>query len=199
MPKIGPKEQALRRGSGTPDLTEGGKGNYSRYPDQNYDRNGRRREPRATVDAALLVTAAEAPNGVVVGRTVVPAPKRSLKTPAAEAAQSQEIDVKANASKKPASKRTTKAPTARGKKKGAKARASAGSARKATTGATKGIRPGSKLEVIVGLLKKPEGCTAADVLKATGWPAVSMPQQARSAGIALRTEKEGRATRYWAA
>jgi hypothetical protein len=31
---------------GTPDLTAGGKGNYSRYPDQNYDRFGNRRAER---------------------------------------------------------------------------------------------------------------------------------------------------------
>jgi hypothetical protein len=62
-----------------------------------------------------------------------------------------------------------------------------------------GVRPGSKLETIVGLLKRKDGCTAADVLKATGWPSVSMPQQARAAGLHLKTEKEGRSTRYWAA
>ncbi|MDE2103590.1 MAG: DUF3489 domain-containing protein [Patescibacteria group bacterium] len=63
----------------------------------------------------------------------------------------------------------------------------------------KGIRPGSKLETIVGMLKRKEGCTAAEVLKATGWPSVSMPQQARAAGLTLKTEKEGRTTRYRAA
>ena len=60
-----------------------------------------------------------------------------------------------------------------------------------------GVRPGSKLETIVGLLKRPEGCTTAEVLKATGWPSVSMPQQARAAGLKL--SKEGRPARYRAA
>ncbi len=60
------------------------------------------------------------------------------------------------------------------------------------------VRPGSKAAAIVGLLQRPEGCTTADVLNATDWPAVSMPQQAKAAGLKLRTEKEGRVTRYWA-
>jgi hypothetical protein len=60
------------------------------------------------------------------------------------------------------------------------------------------VRPGSKAAAIVDLLRRPEGCTTADVLKATGWPAVSMPQQAKAAGLKLRSEKEGRVTRYWA-
>lgn len=62
-----------------------------------------------------------------------------------------------------------------------------------------GVRPGSKLETIVGLLRRKEGCTTADVLKVTDWPAVSMPQQAKAAGLTLRKEKDGKTTRYWAA
>lgn len=63
-----------------------------------------------------------------------------------------------------------------------------------------GIRPGSKLELIAGLLMRPEGCTTEDCLKATGWPALSMPQQAKAAGLTLRKEKtKGEATRYWGA
>lgn len=64
-------------------------------------------------------------------------------------------------------------------------------------GAPRGIRPGSKLEIVVGLLTRTEGCTSAEVLKATEWPAVSMPQQARAAGLTLRQEKDGKVTRYW--
>jgi hypothetical protein len=62
-----------------------------------------------------------------------------------------------------------------------------------------GIRPGSKLELIVGLLTRKEGCTTADVLSVTDWPAVSMPQQAKAAGLKLKKVKEGKVTRYWAA
>ena len=64
---------------------------------------------------------------------------------------------------------------------------------------TNGVRPGSKLETIVGLLKRPEGCTTKDVLEATGWPAVSMPQQAKAAGLTLKKEKDGSVSRYRAA
>lgn len=82
-----------------------------------------------------------------------------------------------------------------------------GKARTAVKGKTKakgsapakGIRPGSKLETIVGLLKRPEGCTTQDALKATGWPTLSFNQQAKAAGITLKKKKEGRVTRYWAA
>lgn len=62
-----------------------------------------------------------------------------------------------------------------------------------------GPRKGSKVDLIAGLLKRKGGCTTADVLKATGWPAVSMPQQAKAAGLKLRKEKKaGEVTRYFA-
>jgi hypothetical protein len=50
---------------------------------------------------------------------------------------------------------------------------------------------GSKKAVIAALLLRPEGCTTADVLAATGWPAVSMPAQSKAAGLTLRKEKNG--------
>lgn len=65
--------------------------------------------------------------------------------------------------------------------------------------AAAGVRPGSKLETIVGMLKRPKGCTAAEIMAACKWPSVSVPQQARAAGLTLKTEKEGRVTRYRAA
>lgn len=59
---------------------------------------------------------------------------------------------------------------------------------------------GSKTELIGALLKRAKGCTTKDVLEATGWPAVSMPQQAKALGIGLRKEKKpGEVTRYFAA
>lgn len=74
-------------------------------------------------------------------------------------------------------------------------------ARKPVKGKTEAKAPkvGSKLAKIEKLLRREEGCTAADVLKACNWPAVSMPQQARALGVRLKTAKEGRITRYWAA
>lgn len=56
----------------------------------------------------------------------------------------------------------------------------------------------SKVDVIADLLIRAEGCTTADVLEATGWPSVSMPAQAKLAGLALRKEKlKGQPARYW--
>ncbi len=128
--------------------------------------------------------------------------------PAAQAAMQETtmIAIKTNSKTAQVAKLRTDRAAAKGpkaakkaseRKKAAKAKARTPAARKPASGASKGIRPGSKLEIVVGLLKRPEGCTAADVLKATEWPAVSMPQQARAAGLTLRQEKDGKVTRYW--
>lgn len=56
----------------------------------------------------------------------------------------------------------------------------------------------SKTGVVADLLKRKSGCTAAEILKATGWPAVSVPAMAKAAGLKLRKEKEkGSPTRYF--
>lgn len=123
-----------------------------------------------------------------------PAASAPVQPATAEAAQHQETDMKT-------ARKTTKAT------KKAKSEAKGSARRKATTkgaarntargAASGGVRAGSKLEAIVSLLRRPEGCTSADVLAETSWPAVSLPQQAKAAGITLATEKEGRVTRYW--
>jgi len=103
---------------------------------------------------------------------------------------------KARASRsEPAASPGRKAPRAAAKK----AKPTNPSPRKAAPAATKAIRPGSKLETIVKLLTREGGCTTKDVLKATEWPAVSMPQQARAAGLKLRKEKRDGVTYYSAA
>lgn len=79
------------------------------------------------------------------------------------------------------------------KAKAAKPKAKAAPAKKSE------VKAGSKLEIIVGLLKRPEGCTTKEVLAATNWPTVSMPQQAALAGIKLVKEKFDGVTRYRAA
>lgn len=53
----------------------------------------------------------------------------------------------------------------------------------------------SKKEHIGNLLKK--GVTAKEILEATGWPSVSMPQVAKSLGLELIKKKEGRVFRYF--
>lgn len=59
------------------------------------------------------------------------------------------------------------------------------------------VKSGSKVALIADLLVRPQGCTTADVLAATGWPAVSMPAQAKLAGLTLRKEKVGKVTTYY--
>lgn len=86
-------------------------------------------------------------------------------------------------------------------KKTAKPKKSAKSSKPKTASALKekngGVRPGSKTEIVAGLLKRPEGCTTADILAATKWPAVSVPAMAKAAGLTLAKEKnKGEPTRY---
>lgn len=58
----------------------------------------------------------------------------------------------------------------------------------------------TKLAAIGDLLNRKSGCTRKDVLAATGWPSVSMQQQAKALGVKLRMEKKpGENTRYFAA
>lgn len=71
------------------------------------------------------------------------------------------------------------------------------SAARTTKASPQGIRPGTKLAIVAGLLQRAKGTTTAEVLKATGWPSVSMPQQAKAASITLKQEKDGKVTRYW--
>lgn len=60
------------------------------------------------------------------------------------------------------------------------------------------VRPGSKAEVIAGLLTREGGCTLADIKKATGWVAVSVPRQATDAGLELSKTKRDGVTVYTA-
>ena len=70
---------------------------------------------------------------------------------------------------------------------------------RAVSGSGKQVRPGSKLETIVGLLKRPGGCTREEVLEAVKWPSVSMNQQAAAAGLELKVAKVDGVKRYSAA
>ena len=74
----------------------------------------------------------------------------------------------------------------------------AGPARR-TSAPPKPVRTGTKLERIVGLLKRPQGCTRGEVLKAVKWPSVSLQQQASAAGLRLRVRKVDGVNRYSAA
>lgn len=73
-------------------------------------------------------------------------------------------------------------------------------ARKAKGNAKPAGSKGSKVALIGTLLARKQGCTRADVLQATGWPAVSMQQQAKALGVKLKVQKlPGEVSRYYAA
>lgn len=56
---------------------------------------------------------------------------------------------------------------------------------------------GSKMETVRKLLTRQGGCTRAQVLKATGWPAVSMQAMAKALGLTLVVSKvQGKPTNY---
>jgi Holliday junction resolvasome RuvABC ATP-dependent DNA helicase subunit len=69
---------------------------------------------------------------------------------------------------------------------------------RAGTGGASRTKGGNKTEVIAALLRREDGCTSEEVLRATGWTAVSMPQQAKQAGIVLRIDKSRKPFRYYA-
>lgn len=63
-------------------------------------------------------------------------------------------------------------------------------------------RQGSKRAIVYQHLTRPEGCTQAEVLAATGWPSITLAGHARALGLTLRTVRErgtnGRSvTRYY--
>ena len=56
----------------------------------------------------------------------------------------------------------------------------------------------TKNQQIVQLLLRPEGCTYADILAATGWASISVPAYAKANGLRLRIEKiVGHPQRYF--
>ncbi len=57
---------------------------------------------------------------------------------------------------------------------------------------------GEKTLKVKAMLERKSGCTRAQVLEATGWPAVSMQAMAKACGLKLRQEKEkGKPTSYF--
>jgi Putative amidoligase enzyme len=59
-------------------------------------------------------------------------------------------------------------------------------------------RPGSKAYRIGEMFLRPQGVTGQEVCREMGWPSVSMPVQARAAGIEFTTQRVGRQVRYFA-
>lgn len=109
--------------------------------------------------------------------------------------------------KEQAAKEKTKAKTAADKEKAAakaaKAKAKETAAKeKAAAKAAKAKGPkiprGEKTLAVKKLLERKNGCTRAQVLEATGWPAISMQAIAKNCGLKLRKQKEqGKVTVYF--
>ncbi len=57
------------------------------------------------------------------------------------------------------------------------------------------VQPGSRDAEIVDLLKR--GCTSEEVLRVTGWKAISMPAMAKRLGLALRIDKGTKPFKYY--
>jgi Putative amidoligase enzyme len=62
------------------------------------------------------------------------------------------------------------------------------------------VRPGTKLAIVAGLLLREEGTTRAEAMAATGWPSISMQDNARQLGLVLRSTRGfGGTLRYYGA
>jgi Putative amidoligase enzyme len=67
-----------------------------------------------------------------------------------------------------------------------------------TSGPRNRAKAGSKAHLIGDMLLRPEGVTRTEIIAATGWPSVSIPQQAGICGIEFTTQRTGREVRYFA-
>ena len=121
--------------------------------------------------------------------TTIPARQATTTPPATPAAKQEN----ATMAKKTATKKKTSAKKAAAPKKSKAAKAPKAEKSAKTDGT---IRPGSKLEIVATLLRQPGGTTTKEILAKTGWPTVSVPQQAKAAGITLHKEKVDGVTRY---
>lgn len=198
--KIGPREQALRlQRLPTTDRP------FDPYAKEHAE--NKRLKAKGRIAAMKAKLSGEAAKMPLEGKAALAAIDQPPEAPAPaqpkeESAVEQTASIETGAVKRKAprvSKPKTKTPKKAKAAKVAKvkvAKAKKPSAPKAAK--TEGVREGTKLALVVGLLKRSEGCTTADVLSATGWPSVSMPQQAKAAGLKLRKEKDGKVSRYFA-
>ena len=112
-------------------------------------------------------------------------PGESANEPDAQAAPEGQTE-EANMAKKP--KKTSKG------KKVAKVKTK--SPRKAKAAGE--FKKGSKMELVYNLFTRKSGVTSDEMLKATGWKAVGMIQQAKACGLKIKKEKTDKGTRYFA-
>jgi hypothetical protein len=68
----------------------------------------------------------------------------------------------------------------------------------ATAARVRTIPTGTKLALVASMMLRENGCTRQEVLDATGWPAISMQQMARQAGLELEVRRtwRGNTRRY---
>ena len=92
--------------------------------------------------------------------------------------------------------KTKKAATKSKAKKSAKKVAKKSASKK--NGAAKKPREG-KTSKVIALMKRAKGVTREEVLKVTGWKAVSMQQLAKSSGVKLKVDESERPYRYMVA
>lgn len=94
------------------------------------------------------------------------------------------------------SKKTARKPTMTSRRVAAAMKAE--KSKKATKSAktTTEARPGTKLEKIGELLRRPGGCTRKEILSACDWSTVSVQQQAAALGAPLKVEKIDGQNRY---
>lgn len=122
------------------------------------------------------------------------ASKSAKGKPAKAAKPTKAVKAKAAKEAEPKAAKAAKATKAAKPVKGKAVKAAPKATAKAKgKGTSNGVRAGSKREAIVSKLKR--GWTsAADIREMTGWPAVSIPQQA--AGYDLQKRKEGGVVQY---
>jgi len=58
--------------------------------------------------------------------------------------------------------------------------------------------PRSKAYLVGQMMLRPEGVSGPEAMAATGWPSISLPQQASICGLTFTTQRTGRAVRYFA-
>ena len=117
------------------------------------------------------------------------------RNPAASTTTAQLRALQENVKMKTKTEKKTAAPKRKAKGRASKTKAVRPAA-VAKPSSSDGAPRGEKLAAISSLLTRKGGCTAADILEATGWPTVSVPAQAKAAGLALTKTKEGRTFRY---
>lgn len=134
--------------------------------------------------------------------TEAPASKPIISAPVPASALPKETTMKTKSKAKSTAKKRSVGEAAANRKKAKAAGKPKRSSKKAASDNARapvgagGVRPGSKLEIVVGLLTRADGCTGKEILAATGWPTVSVPQQAKAAGLVLSKEKIDGITRY---